>query len=82
MSAPVPVGEFDKGKPSSPSLMGDVQPARRGRHVPGVVSRKEGLKARSNNRLIASDRDGFGSGWRSIQASSLAFSSAGMRRPV
>jgi hypothetical protein len=38
--------------------------------------------ALSNNRLIASERDGFGSGWRSIQASSFAFSSAGMRTPV
>jgi hypothetical protein len=40
------------------------------------------FNAFSNSRLIASDRDGFGSGWRSIQASSLAFSSAGMRTPV
>jgi hypothetical protein len=38
--------------------------------------------ALSSNRLIASERDGFGSGWRSIQASSFAFSSAGMRTPV
>jgi hypothetical protein len=37
--------------------------------------------ARSSSRLIASDRDGFGSGWRSTQASSFAFSAAGMRRP-
>jgi hypothetical protein len=39
-------------------------------------------KALSSKRLIASDRDGFGSGWRPIQASSFAFSSAGMRSPV
>lgn len=37
--------------------------------------------ALSSNRLIASDRDGFGSGWRSIQASSFACRSAGMRKP-
>src|SRR5688572_13878034 len=36
----------------------------------GTVS---SVNALSSSRLIASDRDGFGSGWRSIQASSLAF---------
>lgn len=33
----------------------------------------------STNRRIASDREGFGSGWRSIQASIFASSSGGMR---
>jgi hypothetical protein len=36
----------------------------------------------SNSRLIASERDGFGFGWRSIQATSCAFRSSGMRTPV
>jgi hypothetical protein len=36
------------------------------------------LKVLSSSRWIASDRDGFGSGWRSIQASSLASSSGGI----
>jgi len=36
----------------------------------------------SSNRLIASDRVGFGSGWASIHAFSFASRSAGMRTPV
>ena len=44
-----------------------------------IISQPNAL---SNNRLIASDRDGFGSGWRLIQALSFASSSAGMRTPV
>lgn len=39
------------------------------------------LNARSNNRLIASEKDGFGSGCALIHASSFASSSGGMRRP-
>lgn len=39
------------------------------------------LSALSSNRLIASERDGFGSGWRSTQAVSFASRSAGMRKP-
>ena len=35
----------------------------------------------SISRRIASEREGFGSGWRSIYASILASSSGGMRRP-
>jgi hypothetical protein len=50
--------------------------------IPVYGPRQRSPNARSSNRLIASDRDGFGSGCRSIQSSSLAFSSAGMRRPV
>jgi hypothetical protein len=38
--------------------------------------------ALSNRRLIASERDGLGSGWRSIHAASLASRSAGIRKPV
>lgn len=40
------------------------------------------LNPLSINRRIASAREGFGSGCRSIQALSLASSSAGMRTPV
>lgn len=45
------------------------------------VERVHAHNALSNNRLIASDFDGFGSGCASIQASSFASSSGGMRRP-
>jgi hypothetical protein len=33
------------------------------------------------SRRIASEREGFGSGWRAIHAAIFASSSTGMRRP-
>ena len=49
--------------------------------MPGVHCYPFEASALSNNDLMASDFDGFGSGCAWIQASSLASSSGGIRKP-